>query len=398
MDKYELNIDTQITRNMNLDNILSCFLQKIADICGAETIFDIFESTFCNYPTNSHKSTHKNIPELFSIIKYILENAQLNTTKYKKRNITFYINQPNGKMSLCTKLVDEKYLHYAKQIIQYHNKYPRVNDDAKEYIQSLFVDNTPTTQDDGDNELFKYEIQGVPKVTLLNITTRYYKKGVFRNKNLYTNDYFKKYIMYIIDKLIKNKLIKSPNEMTSFNCYLIKCPDAYEGIWNNLSVCDVIKKMNWLHQKGEKSKKQVSENNEYLNSNFSDNYNIEAVNLAKTFTSDNNITQNVEQIQDEPTEIIFESTRGEDFLSKKNIDILSNYEYSIETIEYVNSIIGDKTGWSGDMRLSRLVRPRTWTFRRLAPRMGLREGVREGGRRAKARTRRLKLRTRRRKR
>ena len=396
---YNLNIDTQKTHKMDLDNILSCFLQKIADMSDTETIFDIFESTIFKY---SDKSTQKNILGLFSIINYILQNAQLNNTKSEKRSITFHINKPKLGMSLCTTLVDKKYLYYAKQIIQYRVNHPRINDETKKYIQSLFDDNTPTTQhdvddntpttqDDGDNELFKYEDVPFPKVTLCNITTRYYKKGVFRNKNLYTNEYFKRYIMYIIDELIKKKLIKSPNEMTTFNCYLFDCPDAYEGIWNNLSVCDVIKKMNRLHQEDEKSKIQISKNNEYFDSTTHNGVKIGANILTKQImhnTNESNVYSIGESFQNEPVQIIFKPTRGEDFLNANNIHNLNSYTYSQDTINYVDTVIGDKTG-RFNTHLSRIYRPRTWMFTR---KLGRRQELLQGGKPRRVRTRRKKTR------
>jgi hypothetical protein len=362
----------------------------IDDACRIVNINNI------RFRTNSSQDTFKY--KIFEILKYIESNINPANSE-KKPILTILILK-----SYDTNCIQYRYnkntehhntfIKLAEQIIDYYNKNPSVNESTKKYITQLFGKNFTTSLVITDN-LYTYNDN---TLTVYNTTSRYYKEGMFRIKHLYTNDLFYNYICFIIDVLKKITSSQEINHMMS-NLFLDMpaCnTDVYNGIWNNLSVCYVLKRMNAANKAYNDSLKQIQENNNAFNDNSTRREIVESQLIAYNFVPTHLPSQGQDPNLTTDEKIIKIEFLEDDFHdNNKLISFLEKYTPEEEIMEYVNNIIGEKSGRTGTMRLSRLVRPRTWTFRRtLAPRMGLRGG----GRRAKARTRRLKPRTRRRKR
>lgn len=342
--------------------------------------------------------------KLLNILSYIDRNIE------GVKNCDFYISGDENRYKYIkddNTLGDNgiKYKNIAKDIIKYYKNNVTVNQETKRYIKSLFEkyytkdDILKLNEKNEKNELYEYNNN---TLSLYNITTRYFDETGFFAK-LKTNNLFKKYIIFIVDVLmiLTGKNIPSAVGIHAFmlnlNLKLTHCTKVvYNGILNNLSVCDVLTKINLeslikVQETFNKIDDDASQQiNKYIHSDV--NHIEPTVEQAtnENFQSPEVETESPNETEtpiktESPIEIIFKE--DDFFQNEKLINLLKNYD-SPATEQYVDTIIGEKRGFL-NTHLSRIYRPGTWTFtRRLGARMGLKGGRRRRTRRSKARTKR----------
>lgn len=377
----EINTLKKALKDPNKKELLLDVLASIFFVITDRTRLDLLTSLKNVYFTTNYDYAYAR--EMCEILNYF-------TTS---NNYAFVINIDNGiQINTRVKKNDpnfNEYKKFADKIFEcFKNKTP------SEKCLTEIEPETQTTNLEYMDQWIKKNYN-INTLTVYNTTTRHYIKGMFRNKNLYTNDLFYHYICFIIDVLQRITLNRNITYMMSNLILNMQCnKDVYKGIWNNLSVCDVLKKMNIIAKTGVHAAIDTQETNDNFNTD-SPQTNVGALIYAQQVIRENTSASNTEPNEDSPVEQTITIQFINNFEDDDELKtFLENYKPSEEIKTYVNGIIGVKTGRTGNMRLSRVIRPRTWTFRRtLDPRMDLR-----GGRRAKARTRHLKPRTRRRKR